>query len=165
MISLDTLKHIVSFLDWTCDMETCDTITRIFKLNQNEKIMIKDYWHTCTKFVVEQNGISIIRYVNGKLHCDDGPAIETWEFKEWWKNDLRHRVDGPAIKWRRGIYNMWFLNGLLHRLDGPAVELDDNYCEWWAYGVRHRLNGPAIVCREYGERWEYGKKIHKCVLL
>jgi hypothetical protein len=35
---------------------------------------------------------------NGKLHREDGPAIEhITGYQEWWFNGERHRVDGPAI--------------------------------------------------------------------
>ena len=47
----------------------------------------------------------------GKLHRDEGPAIETaYGHREWWQNGELHREDGPAITWANG--NMeWWLNG------------------------------------------------------
>ena len=50
-------------------------------------------------------------YLNGKLHREDGPAVE-WSDgdKEWWLNGKRHREDGPAIEWSNG-YKEWYLNG------------------------------------------------------
>ena len=47
-------------------------------------------------------------YKDGKLHREDGPAIE-WSFgtKEWWVAGNRHRLDGPAVEAEKVGY-MWF---------------------------------------------------------
>ena len=60
----------------------------------------------------ETDKYGTIRYfLNGKLHRNDGPAIE-WAYvsKEWWINGQRHRIDGPAIEWDDG-YKEWYING------------------------------------------------------
>jgi hypothetical protein len=50
-------------------------------------------------------------YLNGKLHRDDGPAIECANGdKAWYLNDKRHRDDGPAIEWANDN-KYWYLNG------------------------------------------------------
>jgi len=50
-------------------------------------------------------------YLNGKLHREDGPAIEYADgTKTWYLNDQLHREDGPAIEWADGTKS-WFLNG------------------------------------------------------
>ena len=50
-------------------------------------------------------------YLNGKLHREDGPAIEYANgSKSWWLNDKRHREDGPAGEWSNGNKS-WYLNG------------------------------------------------------
>ena len=41
--------------------------------------------------------------------------------KEWWLNGKLHREDGPAVERANGN-KAWFLNDKLHREDGPAVE-------------------------------------------
>ena len=66
--------------------------------------------------------------LNGKLHREDGPAVE-WANgrKEWFLNGKLHREDGPAIEYANGRKE-WFLNGKLHREDGPASE--------WANGTK-----------------------------
>ena len=52
-------------------------------------------------YEVENYGISY--YVNGKLHREDGPAIEYINGTKFWiVNDKYHRLDGPAIEWRDG---------------------------------------------------------------
>jgi len=51
------------------------------------------------------------RYLGGKLHREDGPAIENVNGdKEWFFNNKRHRTDGPAIEYADGDKE-WFVNG------------------------------------------------------
>ena len=70
-------------------------------------------------------------FLNGKLHREDGPALECANGdKVWWLNDKLHREDGPAIECANGDKE-WFLNGELHREDGPAVECANGTKEWW----------------------------------
>ncbi len=50
-------------------------------------------------------------FLNGKLHREDGPAIEgTNGYKAWYLNNKRHREDGPALEYSRGK-KYWYLNG------------------------------------------------------
>ena len=50
-------------------------------------------------------------YVNGKLHREDGPAIEYANgSKFWYLNDKLHREDGPAVEYADGDKH-WYLNG------------------------------------------------------
>jgi hypothetical protein len=49
-------------------------------------------------------------YLNGKLHREDGPAIEHADGRKcWYLNGLRHRVDGPAVESADGS-KCWYLN-------------------------------------------------------
>jgi len=49
--------------------------------------------------------------LNGKLHREDGPAIERADgSKSWYLNDDLHREDGPAAESSDGSKH-WFLNG------------------------------------------------------
>ena len=49
--------------------------------------------------------------LKGKLHREDGPALEqTRGSKTWYLKGKRHRVDGPAVEWANG-YKAWYLNG------------------------------------------------------
>ncbi|NJO58776.1 MAG: hypothetical protein HC836_10640 [Richelia sp. RM2_1_2] len=41
--------------------------------------------------------------------------------KEWRKDGVLHRIDGPAVIWPDGSKE-WYKNGRLHRIDGPAIE-------------------------------------------
>jgi len=83
-------------------------------------------------------------YLNGKLHREDGPAIEYADgSKSWWLNGKRHREDGPAIEWASGS-KYWYLNGELHREDGPAVEWASGHKFWY-------LNGKNVTEKEHKE--------------
>jgi hypothetical protein len=68
-------------------------------------------------------------YLNGKLHREDGAAVE-WAngSKSWWLNGELHREDGPALEWADGD-KRWYLNGKCvteeeHKAAmNPAVEM------------------------------------------
>ena len=82
--------------------------------------------------------------LKGKLHREDGPAIERADGdKQWWLNGQVHRKDGPAYEHANGT-RLWLLNDKLHREDGPAKEWADGSKEWWVNGKRHREDGPAF---------------------
>ena len=50
-------------------------------------------------------------WLNGKLHREDGPAVERYDgSKHWYLNGKHHREDGPAVEWENGT-NAWYLNG------------------------------------------------------
>jgi NTP pyrophosphatase (non-canonical NTP hydrolase) len=69
--------------------------------------------------------------LNGKLHREDGPAVEYASGSKYWylKGEI-HREDGPAVEYASGGKS-WWLNGKLHREDGPAVEYASGSKSWW----------------------------------
>ena len=70
-------------------------------------------------------------YLNGKLHREDGPAVEYANGnKYWWLNDELHREDGPACERANGDKE-WYLNGNRHREDGPAYESTNGLKFWY----------------------------------
>jgi hypothetical protein len=72
--------------------------------------------------------------LNGKLHREDGPAVEWFNnYKIWYKNGKRHREDGPAVEYLDGTKS-WWKNGKHHRLDGPAIYFASGYKQWWVEG-------------------------------
>ena len=95
-------------------------------------------------------------YKDGKLHREDGPAVE-WEdgSKEWLIEGKLHRLDGPAMEDVDG-YKAWFVNGKAHRVDGPAVIDAEGNEEWLQNGKFHRLDGPAIVRKDGFKAWYFG---------
>ena len=100
--------------------------------------------------------------LNGKLHREDGPAVE-WANdgnKYWYQNGKRHRTDGPAIEDADGTKE-WYINGVLHRTDGPAIEDPNGHKEWWVNGKRHRTDGPAIEWANGNKYWYINGVIHR----
>jgi hypothetical protein len=92
-------------------------------------------------------------YLNGKLHREDGPAVEDADgSKEWWLNNQRHRVDGPAIEYAIGT-KQWWLNGKRHREDGPAIEWANGSKHWYLNGEPHRVDGPAFERADGLKSW------------
>ena len=81
------------------------------------------------------------RLVTARLLGDE--IIETPERREWRRNGKLHREDGPAVEWANGGKE-WYRSGKHHRDDGPAVEWANGYKEWWRNGKFHREDGPAI---------------------
>ena len=73
-------------------------------------------------------------YLKGKLHREDGPAIEyAYGGEMWCLNGELHREDGPAIELANGG-KWWYLKGKFHREDGPAVEYADGDKSWYLNG-------------------------------
>ena len=61
--------------------------------------------------------------------------------KYWYLNGKIHREDGPAIEWADGD-KWWYLKGKLHREDGPAMEFASGGKEWY-------LNGKQLTEAEH----------------
>ena len=80
--------------------------------------------------------------------------------KEWWLNGKLHREDGSAIECADGTKE-WYLNGKCHREDGPAIEYADGSKEWCLDGKWHREDGPAIEGGGYKAWYLNGEKLTK----
>jgi hypothetical protein len=74
----------------------------------------------------------------------------------WFKHDLLHRLDGPAIDVDGEQF--WYRNNKKHRIGGPAAvreyityidQTDQFYTqiteEWWNNGKLHKTDGPARI--------------------
>ena len=84
-------------------------------------------------------------YLNGKLHREDGPAIEYESGDNFWSlNGKLHREEGPAIEYVNGD-NEWYLNGELHREDGPAIENESGTKFWY-------LNGKELSEKKFNKK-------------
>ena len=84
---------------------------------------------------VDVNGDIQWNLPDGRLHREDGPAIERLDgSEEWYQHDQRHREDGPAIV-LPGRIEAWWLRGLRHRKDGPAM-IHGEYKEYWIDGIQ-----------------------------
>jgi hypothetical protein len=64
--------------------------------------------------------------------------------KHWYLNGKLHREDGPAVEWSNGA-KFWYLNDLIHREDGPAVELSAGFNAWF-------LNNEGLTEEEFNNR-------------
>jgi hypothetical protein len=109
---------------------------------------------------IEEEDGTIEYRLDGKLHREDGPAVEGANGdKIWCLNGKCHREDGPAIEYANGDKH-WYLNGKCHREDGPAVEWADGDKSWYLNGERHREDGPAVEWAD-GEKhwWVKGNKL------
>ena len=72
--------------------------------------------------------------------------------KTWNLDGKLHREDGPAIEYDDGSKE-WYFNGRLHREDGPAVEYDDGSKSWYKNDKRHRIDGPAVIDVDGEKEW------------
>jgi hypothetical protein len=67
-------------------------------------------------------------YLNGKLHREDGPAIEYSDgYKAWFLNGKQHREDGPAIEYSYGP-KFWFLNDVKYSEEEWKKKLQPDPC-------------------------------------
>ena len=64
--------------------------------------------------------------------------------KFWFLNGKLHREEGPAIEYVNGD-NEWYLNGKLHREEGPAVEYVNGDNEWY-------LNGKQLSEKKFNKK-------------
>jgi len=80
----------------------------------------------------------------------NGMIIDEFGTKEWYQNDQRHRIDGPAVEHTDGT-KQWFQNGRRHRTNGPAVERVNGDRIWYFEGRLHRTAGPAVEYSNFGK--------------
>jgi hypothetical protein len=106
---------------------------------------------------------------NGKLHCENGPAVESSNgYREWWINGEIHREDGPAVEYSDGS-KFWWIHGKRHREDGPAVEKANGDKHWYFQGKFHKLDGPALEEYRY-KKWfimniQYTQKAYEEIMV
>ncbi len=78
-------------------------------------------------------------------------TIDVYGTKRFWKNNILHRDDGPAVERPDGQLH-WYVDGVLHRVDGPAI-INDVFKVWYYHGIIHREDGPAIEYADGGKEW------------
>ena len=94
-------------------------------------------------------------YLDGKLHREDGPAVEYASgSKAWYLDGKRHRQDGPALEWADSGNKYWYLNDKRHRADGPAIEYADGDKSWY-------LNDEELTESEFNKRTACSGKVVK----
>lgn len=88
---------------------------------------------------------TIVRYKNGNVHSNEGPAIERPDgSKEWYDRGRLHNAKGPAQTWIDG-HSCWWYNGERHCETGPAVKWPSGHMEYYEHGQLHRAGGPAVI--------------------
>lgn len=115
----------------------------------------------------------------GLTHRNDGPAISTPYYEEWYHYDTKHRMDGPSHVSLLGD-ERWCLYGKLHQSDGPAFiqqvkydgyaigwvpayhidQIEGIEYSWYEMGKLHRDNDPAYIC-ETEEWWYQNDELHR----
>jgi antitoxin component YwqK of YwqJK toxin-antitoxin module len=105
-----------------------------------EHSVIKIDWYS-SEFNIQGPAILYVR--NGKLHREDGPAVEYENGDKYWYIDGElHREDGPAVINANGsLY--WFSHDKLHREDGPAVE-SGIIKKWYKNGILYKISAIGI---------------------
>lgn len=110
-------------------------------------------------YMITQDGIQMW-FKNDLHHRDDGPAIITPEGDlGWFQYGKLHREDGPAFISKTGA-RIWLRNNRRHREDGPAVEnVKGSPDEWWIDGVRqfvfqHPVASAGEIINNYYETIE-----------
>ena len=92
---------------------------------------------------------TVIWYLHGKVHRDDGPAVEFDDgTMQWYQNGLLHRDSGPAIVYPTGR-KAWYKEGKLHRDGGPAVEWEDGKKEYYINGVKVGQRRKRKIRKEF----------------
>lgn len=72
--------------------------------------------------------------------------------KEWIRDGVRHREDGPAVIMADGT-KYWIREGDWHREDGPAIEYPNGERMWYRKNKLHREDGPAIEFPDGTKHW------------
>ena len=60
----------------------------------------------------------------------DGMRVDMNGSKGWYVKGKLHREDGPAVEYANGT-KAWRFKGMVHRTDGPAVMWADRDPEWY----------------------------------
>lgn len=111
-----------------------------------------------TKTIDKDGTVSWYRF--GKLHRDDGPAVERKNGDSvWYKNGKIHRDGKPAVENADGT-EKWYCEGQLHRDGGPSITYSNGNKEWHQHGQLHREDGgPAIIHADGTAIWfQHGKR-------
>ena len=83
--------------------------------------------------------------LEGKLHRENGPAIEWADgSKSWWINGQRHRENGPAVEYTNGD-KYWWIN-------------DKNYTEQSFNEYINKQNKPCLGKKVVVDGVEYELK-------
>lgn len=152
---------------------------------KKEKIDYSQY--NAETFFIEQSShpilfISMLGHMVNKKTEGDTTIVEYEKATVWYKGNVIHRTDGPAVKSRENItlfneytngnsvsgFELWYQDGLLHRQEGPAIRLDGFFggeeattsrvadvLSMWANGgtIYREDDGPSIEYKSGVQKW------------
>ena len=81
----------------------------------------------------------------------NGPHIDVYGVKRWYKNGSIHRDDGPAIIYPSG-YMAWYRHNRWHRDDGPARVWPNITPEWYKHGTHYTPTAHEIMTWKMNEK-------------
>jgi hypothetical protein len=93
------------------------------------------------------------------ISTTENPKIDEVGNQRFFKDELLHREDGPAVIFVSGSKE-WYFEGERHRDGGPAVE-NGNACTWYHHGQKHRIDGPAEITAHGDAYWYVNGKLHR----
>ncbi len=164
---------------------TPETFRQLLALPIFARYVRENRAYVLNKFTkIVKNDEYTIYYLGGKIHREDGPAVEYKSGAVAWfqYGKLYRGGDLPAIVYSNGskywcnghkIYHegylpdienaVWSWSAALHR-DGdlPAIVYNDGGKHYHKYGKRHRDNDlPAIECADGTKCWCWDDKLHR----
>ena len=83
----------------------------------------------------------------------NGIIVDRYGTKIYYKDDVFHREDGPAVIHLDGAMSYW-IDGKRHRKDGPAVIYPTGTLEYWIDGKRLDVYHTRFGCFEPNSREE-----------
>lgn len=98
-----------------------------YEMEQIEVWDIDDIPVEYTGVVVSLTTKRTMYFKKGKLHREDGPAIECLDGgKHWFKDENHHRINGPAVEYPSG-YKEWWVDNFLYVAIRPHDTCVDIY--------------------------------------
>ena len=96
----------------------------------------------------------------------NGIVIDEFGNKHWYKDNLYHREDGPAVEDADGTKE-WFKDGRCHREDGPAAEGTEGVKVWWYKDIfvgKGDHPDPALWARLTSVEANGGPLLNGCIV-
>ena len=81
----------------------------------------------------------------------NGLHINDLGTKRWFKDDVLHRDDGPAVIYTNGD-QCWYKEGKLHRDDGPAVICTSGTHYWYKYDKPYEPSAHELMIWKMNEK-------------
>ena len=96
------------------------------------------------------------------MAADLEPVVYEDGTQRWYKGDILHRENGPAVIYRSGKL-VWYKDGKIHRdSDLPAVNDSTNFQAWYINGKLHRDGDlPAVILVKGLKEWWKGNAYHR----